>query len=342
MEPLKMIKKICFIALMQGLALFIAPTMAMDEPMKEAPSCHKRTLSAMEEEETPRTISASKKRLRSSQSPELSPDLWHFIYQNNPQKLHGLLLSCKQFHDYFWSLRSSVRLCVGGSDNTLAFIAEVCPNLITLELSHLFISRPPMFLGDFGKEDPGKNLPLLTNLQTLILNKMGKVTGQIIAQLTNLKCLDLSLDELHYDNQFITYDIRSKIDFAALTQLTELHLGIIPFEDNHVSQLTFLKSLDLGYNNRITDTRIQDMTNLTALNLGKNRKITNAGLLPLTNLTQLKVGEGSRVDTKKLTNLTQLQRLIIHPLYNLRNCNLGGIADLLTKAIPNLHIEYRL
>lgn len=343
-------KPIHFIALMLSLPLFMTHTMAMDAPMEPENYSLKRTLEKMGHE----IYSYLQSYISPSPSPALPLETWHSIYQSDRENTHNLLLVCKGFHDYFWSLRTNVGLCPHGGDHTLEFMAPVCPNLTTLTIDNFCHHTPlnphrPSF--DMGyRNELGHSLALFTNLKTLRLWKKGAVTGEVISKLTNLNRLELPLvryeegpaSAQRYDQICLEYYQSLKTGIISLTQLDKLDLGDLPFPDDDISQLQFLKHLVLNANEIITDSSMEKMTNLTTLELDDNEKITLRGLSPLTNLTRLKLYPCNRISAASLTGLTHLQHLSID--HRQLTWNFGAISEmvhveLLKKAIPHLDIE---
>ncbi|MCA2717368.1 MAG: leucine-rich repeat domain-containing protein [Microcystis sp. M169S2] len=79
--------------------------------------------------------------------------------------------------------------------------------------------------------------------------------------------------------------------------------------DDAVRLLTNLISLNLSWNNTITDEAVKLLTKLTSLNLEGNHKITDEAVKVLPNLTILNLAWNNRITdkaVKALTNLTSL------------------------------------
>lgn len=334
-------KKItCFIAL---LSLFISNAMAMDTPMEEEslPS-RKRPFSALEEAGDVTPAPAPKRARVNISSPQFPIDLWHLIFKTDQQKCHKLLSVCSQFNTRFWSSRTNVRLCKGGSDETVKFIQSFCPNLTTLELSYKFPKHIPKDQEPKNfPEIPSFSLTSLTNLQTLILNTDGTFNLEVIPMLTQIKCLDWSLENYSYSFTDMEDSYESiKERMTCLTNLRELRLGKPPFFNHDISKLSFLKRLDFGPLNTITNNGIKDMVNLTSLSLGYNHIVTHMGLTLLTNLTELTLEKYNKVNIAYLTSLTQLKTLTIDPSYEIHKDNFTEIVQVYKEKLPNLEVRY--
>lgn len=338
-------KTISFIALMLGLPLLMTNTMAMDKPMGQEPSSRKRSFSSLQENAVV-PAPPSKRQCVESPVPTLPLDLWDTIYQIDEQNCHNLLSVCTGLYNYLRHLRTNVTLCRYISDLNLKMIAQSYPNLTIIELgskcSHFKSNMAPESYHNNFQVNPGHSLPLLTNLQTLILNKEGDVTSEILSKITTLKHLELPLPKKSYIKIF--HDIKTdgysnlRRGISLLTQLETLGLGSVAFYDNDMPRLQFLKSIDLCHNNTITGVGMASMTNLTSLDLGDNEQVTEVSLLPLTNLTQLKLREKNFIDMNNLTALTQLKELIFSPIY-FAHFNMEEVTESLKKTIPHLQIK---
>jgi Leucine-rich repeat (LRR) protein len=124
------------------------------------------------------------------------------------------------------------------------------------------------------------------------------ITNEHFKQLPNLAILKLS-------------QICNKIDYnklAELPNLTELHCNRLMM-DEHISHLSKLKSLNLCFNDRITNKGVSKLINLTFLDLFGTNEVTYEGISTLTNINCLGLSSNPSIDNGGLVKLTQLKML---------------------------------
>lgn len=100
--------------------------------------------------------------------------------------------------------------------------------------------------------------------------------------------------------------------FKKLVNLTSAHISgykCAHINDEAISNLSKLKSLELGPQTSITNLGLKKLTSLQHLNLKENTKITNEGIMKLVNLTSLDLTRNQMITSEGLKGLTNLTSL---------------------------------
>ena len=156
----------------------------------------------------------------------------------------------------------------------------------------------------------------MTNLTNLSLVWNSKITGSCVNNLTNLT--HLRYLQGRYGNSKVNFD-----------------------------KLTNLRSLNLDFDDSISDDKLSKLTNLTHLSLDENGKITNKGISTLSNLTSLVlIDNNNGIDDIGLDNITNLRYLSLQDwnitdnyvsrLTNLTYLSLGSSGWITNMGISNL------
>jgi Leucine-rich repeat (LRR) protein len=135
--------------------------------------------------------------------------------------------------------------------------------------------------------------------------KFNKVIDDMMLNMHSLPPMlleNITVDELEDES-------REKRPFKwRASQITSLRIPDY-FNDKRLNYFTNLTSLDLSFNDIITNDGIKGLTKLTSLHLGMNKNITDNGIKYLTNLISLDLDYNKIITDygiKGLTNLTSL------------------------------------
>lgn len=151
------------------------------------------------------------------------------------------------------------------------------------------------------------NLTYMNNVTTLTLGSRSLVTNHILRTMT-------SLTKLHLSDSAITYD-----GISLLTGLKSLDLeSNVHIIDAHLTNMTYLTCLKLGYTDYITDNGINKLTNLRKLCLRNKYNVSDHSISGLTNLINLKIHYNSKITYKSLSQLTNINTLTVLNNSNIR------------------------
>jgi Leucine-rich repeat (LRR) protein len=151
---------------------------------------------------------------------------------------------------------------------------------------------------DMNRNITNFGLKLMTNVTQLGLRNNLYLTDDGISQLTNLKILYLHTSQ-------ITNGMKNLVNLTSLS----LHIDTDQIENDVLSNLSNLKTLDISGNNSITDIGLKNLTNLTSLK--SNGNITSDSVKYLTNLKELNLENNFLVSNLGIKNLFNLQHLNI-------------------------------
>ncbi|NER93887.1 MAG: NACHT domain-containing protein [Symploca sp. SIO1B1] len=210
------------------------------------------------------------------------------------------LLKCKSHYSFLEACRCIETLVQIGTNAAMETLVDYAKATFWLENGQYFISRT-IGLGWDVFEQSAYLSQVLSNLETLILERTQVTDISPLSGLTQLKALDLSQTQVT--------DISPLKD---LTQLKLLDLSQTQVTDiSPLKDLTQLKLLNLSQT-QVTDiSPLKDLTQLKLLNLSQTQ-VTDVS--PLKSLTQLKLLNLSRTrvaDISPLSGLTQLEVLYL-------------------------------